>query len=327
MMRTGNRSLGNRPQSPKKPDDIQAEEDLGLIDEIRGSIRNAIIQVPWKFNIWKSALRIAARRPIIGRKLGKRGDNGYKWLGQLLRLIKVNGVWQKDWPEKTQFRQECFAEKTQNRVRTRSLYLSFIRAAVWSYLAEMIKDINSIIESADAEHLATDPRKSYGPTSWLYKCFNMSSLRAAVKELAKLDRWARILYGRAPSSGVLSALCQEEIAGLAEAVLACTKWKEISQMLIGKGKDIKVTSILLIDELTNQRTRFPLTMRVLASKAKDSPFNRVSPLVALFLSGRGRNNARQNLMKQMSVLLRDNLDALLSGAVVFLPLMHCHESY
>lgn len=181
--------------------DSDPSETQKAIEEIRRTVRMAIRQAPWKYSLWRSAIRAALR--------AEPGENafspGMDWLEKMLQLIAVGGTWEQEWPytdsptepsredypsedKYKEARDEWLEWKSREDSGLRSARLSFLRATFWRYLSECILQLNRakkrIIRN---EGLPTG--------AWYAAILDRQTIQEGLNELLNTDRWVATLYG------------------------------------------------------------------------------------------------------------------------------------
>ena len=115
---------------------LPLDDSLGraTLADIRFSVAYVLGKTPWKFSLWRSVVRAAARRPV-GQDSESGDDDAKCWLSaQLQRTAHAPGTtdptsWMHAWPE------ESTNKEHQREPSWINLYLSFHRTAFWHALA------------------------------------------------------------------------------------------------------------------------------------------------------------------------------------------------
>lgn len=76
------------------PEEVSSQE-MANIREIRFSIRHAIKLAPWKFKLWRAALRAAVRRQHGVVNDTDPHQKATEWLESMIQWIAVDGEWSK----------------------------------------------------------------------------------------------------------------------------------------------------------------------------------------------------------------------------------------
>jgi hypothetical protein len=227
-------------------------QDSALLAEIRQSLRSAILQVPWKFKIWKAAIRAGARQAIaIERRKNKNTYDGIDWLKEIVGFIGIDGKWMKEWPEEQTYHEHCYhSANNKNKLKkTKSLYLSFLRASFWRYLAVTINEIGDYVD--EMEYFARNREVRENPylssNRWLFRAFEEKSARQVLHQISDLEVWAQSMYNSRKSIK-FSEITSLEVSSLQKAVLAAVGGEKIL-LLIKKVKDRENIKFKTADQL------------------------------------------------------------------------------
>lgn len=189
------------------------EGDREQLREIRRSIQHALQRAPAKFQLWRSIIRAALRRPLGGSDDPSADQDrveARRWLRDLLRLISNGNKGPTSVDSLEHFpdveRQKICWEATPDRAfepdRTESRleeisdhYYSFLRASFWRYLAQTLIQLGSTVKGV-SEEFPTDQGGSAAPDwssrSWIFRALPEKELRPAFEWLSRLDEWLLI---------------------------------------------------------------------------------------------------------------------------------------
>ena len=158
--------------------------------DIRESIAFVLQDTPWKFSLWRSVVRAAARRPF--EHCSRESNSAAKeWLSaQLRRVAHVCETedprsWMHTWPE------EDAVENEHLHTRLRDLYLSFHRAAFWHALADVLRQLWSHHDRTKRPAVG-DPGPP--PGWWTVRAVPTGRHREVAEFLSALDQWSNVLY-------------------------------------------------------------------------------------------------------------------------------------
>ena len=180
------------------PDEDRARTALS---DIRDSVAHVLHKTPWKFALWGTVVRAAARRPI-GQNLQEGDDEAKSWLSNQLRRVGYtpNTVtpesWMHTWPE------ECANEVHGADPSWRALSLSFHRAAFWHALANVLQELWRHHDRVEHPHIGTS---GPSPRSWAVRAVPEGLHGHVAKFLGALDRWVDVLYPQSLSGPDLIA--------------------------------------------------------------------------------------------------------------------------
>lgn len=190
------------------------EGDRLQLREIRQSVRHAVQNAPAKFQLWRSVIRVALRRPIGGKDAASAETDraeARRWLRGMLQLIShekvaddgVKGL--ERFPEVralsncwsntpgTGFSEQDIERRQQEIVR---LYYSFLRTAFWRYLAEELLYLWRVRSFDESSAEALEAAPAWSSQSWLFRALPEQELSHAQEWLARLDDW--VLLRREP---------------------------------------------------------------------------------------------------------------------------------
>lgn len=200
------------------------KEDRNQLEELRRSIQHAVQRAPWKFQLWRAAVRAAVRRPL-GCSDAPSADEDRKlalaWLTALLRQLDGEGgnaeraraCWDQWTPEQIQDRASLVVRQSQ----------SFLRASFWRHLAEVLQQLARAVQEIGDE--SSTASRTWSSASWLFRALPQGEVQPALAWLGTLDVWASALYAQAEGT----PLPWWETEALALAVLAATPRAELHQ--------------------------------------------------------------------------------------------------
>ncbi len=169
-------------------------EERTELEKIRKTIGFVINHTPWKFVLWRAAVRGAARRPSTNSENEKEVDNeSIEWLSNLLKRISSSDepidavVWLNQWPDIDAIDEhEC--EQTKN---WKDLYLSFLRTSFWRSLAEVVWELK--LHEGRIANDEADPTVQ-SPDRWATRAIPEGRHGVVAEELGDIERWIEILY-------------------------------------------------------------------------------------------------------------------------------------
>lgn len=197
---------------------VPTEDDGGhgsyseVVREIRASVRSAVLRAPWKFGLWRSALRAAAFSDSPG---GTGFGDGIRWLKGLLQVLRAalgsedaSSAWGVDWPLSDQQKPPTDSQDlwfatdmdTHNawldleQKGVRRLRVSFLRSHFWRELGATIRELRRA-ERAQG-------RGRFKPLAWYSRAMTREGQMAAFRaRLENLDAWVRCLYYKKTDNG------------------------------------------------------------------------------------------------------------------------------
>lgn len=143
------------------------------LDTIRTSIATAIDKAPWKFSLWRAAIRAACRR-IPGADSSGEAKKARKWLRLLMRRARVGSNTKPTLD---------FGGPNQAIV---ALELSFIRTIVWRELSTALRDLLL------AKRLVTNGQ--WSSQHWTFRAMDEAQIPDVITFLSDFDCWALALY-------------------------------------------------------------------------------------------------------------------------------------
>lgn len=227
------------------------------IAEIRETVAFVLSQTPWKFSLWRAAVRASVRRPLGDQNDGtKFAAEAEEWLSNQLRHISSNDddcdstAWASTWPEED-------VEKGHGAERDgswRQFYLSFVRTAFWHALADTILDLGrhaNRFENNDEE------KQTAPPNLWTTRVVREGGHAGVAESLSNVDKWLDILYPL--DSDVTFRRYQWELDALLHVVLSVHKSSELAKAWrcsLSPGRRLVVP-------LTERLTNLPKTVKAL----------------------------------------------------------------
>ena len=267
-------------------DDSLAREALS---DIRDSVAHVLGETPWKFSLWRSVVRAAARRP--NGQDGEAGNTEAKtWLSdQLRRIAQVPTTagptsWMHTWPE-------AGANKGHDRDPSwLDLHLSFHRTAFWHALGDLLRELWR-------HHDRMVPRRPDDPGPpphwWTVRAIPTSGHGGVARFLGALDQWLNVLY---PPDEPLPDLRQRpwELDQLAATALASLQRGALAKAW---SRAARPTQLLVVPEgpLSEQAPATAEMLRRLERVVPDQGLEQALNLPAvahLQLAGRDRQLGR-----------------------------------
>jgi hypothetical protein len=179
------------------------KESLHAAEEIRRTVRKAILEAPWKYSLWRSAIKAALR---VNPETGKPIDSGLAWLERQLSQISIGGSWSKEWPQedcpkeplRTAFQEQTEYDLAHSMWQAwhdrevqgglREMRLSFLRANFWRSYAQIVYQL-SIARARVSES------KDLPSKAWYTSVIGHEGIEATLHALLDTERWGAILYG------------------------------------------------------------------------------------------------------------------------------------
>lgn len=221
----------NRLATAWLPDESTSAARSSIID-IRMSVQEALRRAPWKFQLWRSIVRCAIRRPPKQEP----NTDGWlddeqaatEWLSRVLAEIsasdKMTQSWAYQWPERYKA-PKCRSSGDQ----WKGLYLSFLRSTFWTALADAIRELRRLEErlGTEVQFDTTHSEDRWSSRSWTFRAMSEEQVKPLVDWLSRLDVWARVLY---PSRGQIK-LSKWELNSLVKAYLACSNQSKLIESI------------------------------------------------------------------------------------------------
>lgn len=179
---------------------------------IRESVSIALRRVPWKFGLWRSAVRLACRShgaPTTGNQ-----SDGLVWLEQLLHSLAIGRPdtqnWITNWPERG----------VQADPENVNLIVSFLRTAVWRAFGETLRDLAAQVRA----------NSHWG---WARRVLYDRDLSEVWLGLAETSRWLGCIYPLSHNPAV--EVFWWEADALTEYLLATAGERPLRNMRILEG--------------------------------------------------------------------------------------------
>jgi len=154
------------------------------IRNLRASVRHAVLLAPWKFKLWRAAIRLAVRRPHAeDEKPQVDHDEAREWLENMFDCIRRDGSWTEEWPES----EVDGGEPADGAWKPH--YLSLLRAEVWRAIGDTLHDLNRVIEHHESKRAS--PWQS---GDWTFRAVPETKAIEILDWLSDFDHWTRRLY-------------------------------------------------------------------------------------------------------------------------------------
>ena len=205
----------------------EAGEQHRKLRQIRETIGFVLDRTPWKFALWRAVVRGAARRPLGDPKNEEHSDQeASEWLANQLRRIACVGgqrdsaAWMIAWPEVGADDGHA-AERTDG---WQELYLSFLRAAFWRALAQVVRELKR-----HAARVAHDGADAWTPLPfhWTSRAVAEGDHAQVAASLGRIDEWVGVLYPAASAEAV--AAWPWELDEFVGAILAAHSTLELAE--------------------------------------------------------------------------------------------------
>ena len=177
------------------PRNRESGEEQVELQKIRQTISLVLNQTPWKFVLWRTAVRGAARRPLTASESEQQvKTESLDWLSKLLiRISSGNGShdsisWLNQWPENID---AIDNHKCEQADYLKKLYLSFLRTSFWHSLAEVVRELK-LHEARFTDDKADSWIQS--PDRWSNRAIPEKCHGKVAEELGKIERWVEVLY-------------------------------------------------------------------------------------------------------------------------------------
>ena len=207
------------------PEAREVGEQHRKLRQIRETIGFVLDRTPWKFALWRAVVRGAARRPLRDPKNeGNSDQEASKWLANQLRRIacvvdqRDSAAWMIAWPE-------VGADDGHAAERTDGwwdLYLSFLRAAFWRSLAQVLLELKR--HAARVAHEEADAWTPL-PFLWTTRAVAEGDHTHVAASLGRIDQWVDVLYPAASAKDV--AAWPWELDEFVGAILAAHSTSEL----------------------------------------------------------------------------------------------------
>ena len=250
----------------------EAGEEQRELRQIRETIGFVLDRTPWKFVLWRAVVRAAARRPLGESENDSAVDKeAASWLTNLLRRISCDGdqrksaSWLNAWPD-TDAIDGHDSERTDG---WQELYLSFLRAAFWRSLAEVVRELKE--HAARVESEETEPW-SPSPELWTARAVPEGTHGEVAARLGRIDKWVGVLYPTKRSADLDA--WPWELDELVGAVLAVHSTSELADAWLttrGRGPSLQVPATRRIQRMRNLARLLSRHDRLRPEGSKDSP--------------------------------------------------------
>ena len=228
----------------------ESGEQHRKLRQIRETIGFVLDRTPWKFAIWRAVVRGAARRSLGDpENEGNTDHEASEWLANQLRRIACVGdqrdsaAWLNAWPE-------IDADDGHAAERSggwRELYLSFIRAAFWKALAQVVRELKR--HAARAAHEEADAWVP-SPVFWATRAVAEGSHAQVAASLGRIDKWVDVLYPAASSKDVAAWPWElDEFVGAILAAHSTVELAEAWRSTTGPGLVLRVPATTRLKEM------------------------------------------------------------------------------
>ncbi len=228
----------------------EAGEQHRNLHQIRETISFVLDRTPWKFAIWRAVVRGAARRPLgEPENNSDTAQEASRWLCNQLRRIacvsdrQESAAWLSAWPEID----TDDGHATERTDGWRELYLSFLRAAFWRALAQVVRELER-----HAEPVAHEEADMWvaSPVLWTTRAAGEGNHAQVAASLGRIDQWVGILY---PATSVVDITAWPwELDEFVEAILATHSTLELAEAwrsTAGPGSVLLVPSTAQLEEM------------------------------------------------------------------------------
>ncbi len=211
---------------PRSPD---IDEETSELRKLRSTISFALDTMPWKFTAWRAIVRAASRRPHSeSAKSDSASEEANDWLAnQLARIACPTDTghyvnWQYAWPE-TDIADAHHSQA--NSAVWKEFYLSYLRAAFWNALADVILELRRHTKRLN------EPQNDFkmpSPHLWTVRAVPEGSHDEVAETLSLLDKWICSLYPI--GQGFSLKAWPWELDGFVKAVLAIHSTTELANV-------------------------------------------------------------------------------------------------
>ena len=223
------------------PTEGPGRDEVKEIADIRETVGFVLDRTPWRFRLWRAVVRAAARRPLgKGNAATELSTEAREWISnQLRRIASIDdnvdaAAWTNAWPEEDVGK----GHGAERDGRWRPLYLSFLRAAFWHALADVVRELGRHASRFDEEK---DEASAPSPSLWTVRAVDEGGHAEVARSLSTVDEWVDILY----PTGHALALRQSpwELDAFSDAMLAIHTTSELAQAwrsVAGPGSALRV---------------------------------------------------------------------------------------
>ena len=232
------------------PRSREADGEHKELRRIRETVGFVLDRTPWKLALWRAVVRGAARRPL-GKPENERStaQEASEWLSNQLRRVasaaapEDSAAWLNTWPE-IDADDGHAAERTDG---WRELYLSFLRAAFWRALAQVVQELRR-----HAARLADEEADARGPSPilWTARAVAEGDHTQVAASLSQIDEWVDVVYPA--ESAVDVAAWPWEVDEFVEAILAVHSTVELAEAwrsTEGPGSELLVPTTARLEEM------------------------------------------------------------------------------
>lgn len=225
------------------------EQHRGL-RRIRETIGYVLDRTPWKFAIWRAVVRGAARRPLDDSEHeGSTDQAASEWLANQLRRIACMGgqrdsaAWLNAWPETD----ADDGHEDERLDGWQELYLSFIRAAFWRALAQVIRELER--HAARLRNEEADPWVP-PPVLWTTRAVAEGAHAQVAASLGRIDQWVDVLYPAASAEDIAAWPWElDEFVGAILAVHSTVELAEAWRSTTGPGSVLRLPATTRLREM------------------------------------------------------------------------------
>ena len=232
------------------PEALEAGEQQGKLRQIRETIGFVLDRTPWKFALWRAVVRGAARRPLSDSEdEGNSEQEASEWLTNQLRRIACvvdesdSAAWMIAWPEVGADDGHA-AERTDS---WRELYLSFLRAAFWRALAQVVRELKR--HAARVEH---DGAEAWTPLPflWTTRAVEEGGHAHVAASLGRIDQWVDVLYPAASAKNVAAWPWElDEFVGAILAMHSTVELADAWRRTAGPGSVLLVPATARLEKM------------------------------------------------------------------------------
>ena len=225
------------------------EQHRGL-RRIRETIGYVLDRTPWKFAIWRAVVRGAARRPLDDSEHeGSTDQAASEWLANQLRRIACVGdqrdsaAWLNAWPETD----TDDGHEDERPDGWQELYLSFVRAAFWRALAQVLRELER--HAARLRNEEADPWVP-PPILWTTRAVAEGAHAQVAASLGRIDQWVDVLYPAATAEDIAAWPWElDEFVGAILAVHSTVELAEAWRSTTGPGSVLRVPATTRLREM------------------------------------------------------------------------------
>ena len=228
----------------------EAGEERRELRQIRETIGFVLARTPWKFAIWRAVVRGASRRPLGDPENNKvTAQEASEWLSNQLRRIACvsdpqdSTAWLNAWPE-IDTDDGHVTERTDD---WRELYLSFLRAAFWRALAQVVRELER--HSARMAHEEADAWVPL-PGLWTTRAVAEGGHAQVAASLGRIDQWVDVLYPEANAKDVAAWPWElDEFVGAILAMHSTADLADAWRRTASPGSVLRVPATARLEEM------------------------------------------------------------------------------